>query len=49
MKQKYNFSKGKCGAGVPVPKSKTRISIRIDDDILEWFREQVDSVGGGNY
>jgi uncharacterized protein (DUF4415 family) len=28
---------------------KTRITIRIDDDILEWFRQQVDASGGGNY
>ncbi len=32
-----------------VPKGKTRITIRIDDDILDWFREQVNAAGGGNY
>jgi hypothetical protein len=21
----------------------------LDDDLLEWFREQVDNAGGGNY
>ena len=30
-------------------KGKTRITIRIDDDILEWFRSEVDAAGGGNY
>ena len=49
MKKEYNFSKGKRGAIVPVPKGKTRITIRIDDDILEWFRSEVDAAGGGNY
>ncbi len=49
MKKEYNFSKGKRGAVVPVPKGKTRITIRIDDDILEWFRNQVDAAAGGNY
>ena len=49
MKKEYNFSKGKRGAVVPVPNGKTRITIRIDDDILDWFRGQVDSAGGGNY
>jgi uncharacterized protein (DUF4415 family) len=49
VKKEYNFSKGKRGAVVPVPKGKTRITIRIDDDILEWFRSQVDAAGGGNY
>lgn len=49
MKPEYDFKKAKRGAVVPVPKSKTRITIRIDDDILDWFREQVDRAGGGNY
>jgi len=49
MKKEYNFSKGKRGAVVPAPKGKTRITIRIDDDILDWFRSEVDTAGGGNY
>ena len=49
MKKEYNFRGGKRGAVVPAPKGKTRITIRIDDDILEWFRDQVDAEGGGNY
>lgn len=49
MKKEYNFSKGKRGAVVPAPKGKTRITIRIDDDILNWFRSEVDAAGGGNY
>ncbi|MBC7876693.1 MAG: BrnA antitoxin family protein [Anaerolineales bacterium] len=49
MKKEYNFSKGKRGAVVSAPKGKTRITIRIDDDILNWFREQVDTAGGGSY
>lgn len=49
MKREYNFSKAKRGPVVPVPKGKTRITIRLDDDTLEWFRRQVESAGGGNY
>jgi uncharacterized protein (DUF4415 family) len=49
MKKEYDFSKGKRGAVVPVAKGKTRITIRIDDDILEWFRGEVDAAGGGSY
>jgi uncharacterized protein (DUF4415 family) len=49
MKKEYNFSKGKRGAIVPVPSAKTRITIRIDDDILDWFRSEVEAAGGGNY
>jgi len=49
MKKQYDFSKGKRGAVVPLPKGKTRITIRLDDDVLEWFRDAVDKAGGGNY
>ncbi len=49
MKSEYDFSKGERGAVVPAAKGKIRITIRIDDDILEWFRDQVDAAGGGNY
>jgi uncharacterized protein (DUF4415 family) len=49
MKKEYNFGKGKRGAVVPASKGKTRITIRIDDDILDWFRGEVESAGGGNY
>ena len=49
MKKEYDFSKGKRGAVVKAPPGKTRITIRIDDDILDWFREQVHTAGGGNY
>jgi uncharacterized protein (DUF4415 family) len=49
MKSEYDFSKGKRGAVLPAPKGKTRITIRIDDDILDWFRGEVEAAGGGNY
>jgi uncharacterized protein (DUF4415 family) len=49
MKKEYDFSKGKRGAVAKVPRGKTRITIRLDDDVLAWFRRQVDSAGGGNY
>jgi uncharacterized protein (DUF4415 family) len=49
MKQEYDFSKGKRGAVVPVPAGKTRVTIRLDSDVLEWFRDEVDKAGGGNY
>jgi hypothetical protein len=31
------------------PPGKTRITIRIDDDVLQWFRDQVHEAGGGSY
>jgi uncharacterized protein (DUF4415 family) len=45
----YDFSKGKRGAVVPVPPGKERITIRLDCDILDYFRDQVEHAGGGNY
>lgn len=49
MRDEYDFSKAKRGAVVPALKGKTRITIRIDDDLLDWFRDQVDQAGGGSY
>jgi uncharacterized DUF497 family protein len=49
MRREYDFSKGKRGPVMPVPKGKTRITIRLDDDIVEWFRRQEERAGGGNY
>jgi uncharacterized protein (DUF4415 family) len=49
VKRRYDFGKGKRGAVVRVPKGKTRITIRLDEDVVEWFRQQVHAAGGGNY
>src|SRR5439155_19932030 len=49
LRKEYDFSKGRRGPVIPILAGKTRITIRIDDDVLEWFREQVDAAGGGNY
>jgi uncharacterized protein (DUF4415 family) len=49
MRREYDFSKGKRGAVVPAERGKTRITIRLDSDILNWFRDQVNKAGGGNY
>jgi uncharacterized protein (DUF4415 family) len=49
MKRNYDFSKAKRGPVIGTPRGKTRITIRIDDDVLEWFRKQVHEAGGGNY
>ena len=49
MKDRYDFSRGKRGAIDPVPKGRTRITIPIDDEILNWFREKVNAAGGGDY
>jgi uncharacterized protein (DUF4415 family) len=49
MRKQYDFSNAKRGPVVAVPAGKTRITIRLDDDVIEWFKEQVEEAGGGNY
>ena len=49
MREEYDFSKGKRGPIIPPQPNKTRITIRIDTDILDWFRNKVYEAGGGNY
>lgn len=49
MRREYDFSKAKRGAVLEPEPGKTRITIRIDDDILDWFRDQANQAGGGNY
>jgi len=49
MKAEYDFSQGKRGAIDPILIGKNRITIQLDDEILAWFRQQVDRAGGGNY
>jgi uncharacterized protein (DUF4415 family) len=49
VKKEYDFSKGKRGPVVPPEPGKTRITIRLDNDVIEHFQETVDRAGGGNY
>jgi uncharacterized protein (DUF4415 family) len=49
MKREYDFKGGRRGAVVATSRGKTRITIRIDDDVLGWFRAQVHKAGGGSY
>ena len=49
MKDEYDFSQGKQGAVVPLSPNKTRITIRLDADVVNWFRGQVHAAGGGSY
>lgn len=46
MRQEYDFSKGKRGAILP-SQGKTRITIYLDNEILDRFREQAEAAGIG--
>jgi len=49
MRKEYDFSRAKRGPVVPIPPGKTRITIRLDDDLIQWFKDQIHAAGGGNY
>lgn len=49
MKKEYDFSQGARGAVDPPSAGKTRITIRLDDDVITWFRQQAEQAGGGSY
>ena len=44
-----DFSRAKRGPVVPLDPGKTKISIRLDNRVLEHFRGIVEKAGGGNY
>jgi uncharacterized protein (DUF4415 family) len=46
MLEEYDFSKGKRGPVIP-HKGKTRITIFIDSDVLDWFKEEAEREGRG--
>jgi len=45
----FDFSGARRGAVVKLEPGKTKISIRLDNTVLEYFRNIVDKGGGGNY
>lgn len=42
----FEFSKGRRGAVIPSP-GKTRITIMLDDDVIEHFRARAEAEGVG--
>ena len=49
MKDEYDFSQARRGPVVETPPGKTRITIRLDDDVLGWFKQRAHDAGGGSY
>jgi uncharacterized protein (DUF4415 family) len=45
----YEPARAKRGALNPLPPAKDRITIRLDKDVLAWFKRRVHEQGGGNY
>lgn len=46
MRKTYDFSNGKRGAVIP-SQGKTRITIMLDDDLIEFFRAKAEAQGSG--
>lgn len=49
MKKQYDFSQGKRGRIAPAepePRGKSRITIRLDEDVLDHFLQQAEAAGG---
>ena len=50
MRNEYDFKHASRKAPFNLAtQGKTRITIRLDNDVLEWFEKQVEDAGGGNY
>ncbi len=47
MKAEYDFSQARRGA-VAIEPGKTRVTIRLDNDVLDWYKKQAQE-HGGNY
>lgn len=47
MTREIDFSKARRGPALPPPKGKTRITIYIDDDVLDAFRDRAEAEGRG--
>jgi uncharacterized protein (DUF4415 family) len=49
MKREYDLRKGKRGAVIAMSPEKVRITIRLDREIVDHFREEVRAQHRGNY
>ena len=47
--REIDFSKAKRGPVIAIEPGKTKISIRVDNTVIEYFRDQVARAGTGNY
>lgn len=49
MRKEYDFSQGKRMPVEPLQPGMTWITIRLDSDMVNWFRDKVNEKSGGNY
>ena len=49
MKISYDFSTGKRGPVDRPSPGHTEITLLLDDQVIDWFRQQVNAAGRGDY
>lgn len=49
MKEHYDFSYAQRGPVIPLEPDKTVLNLPVDNEVLTWFREEVNRAGGGDY
>ena len=49
MKDEYDFSRGTRGPIIPNAQGKTQITLSLDAETIDWFRQQTHASGGGDY
>ena len=49
MRKEYDFSKARRGPVARTTPGKTRITIRLDNEVIAWFKDQVHRARGGSY
>jgi uncharacterized protein (DUF4415 family) len=49
MKSTYDFHTGTRGPVVTTAAGMSTITLRLDDEVIDWFRRKVNAAGGGNY
>ena len=49
MKKEYDFSEGKRGRVIPLEPNQVRLTISLNINIIDYFKETVHKAGGGNY
>lgn len=47
--REIDFSNAQRGAVIPLEPGKTKISIRLDNTVIEYFRARAEEAGSGNY
>lgn len=49
MSQDFDLTDAKRGPVIPSPPGTTPVTLRLDDDVIDWFRGRVNQAGGGEY